>query len=248
MTAVDRCQGAARIAPRHGGPREGDVGRRKTAGTGRLRLRRRDLITLIGASLASAAVWAQPAKTYRLGVLENTRNTFTDEFLKALRDRGYVEGQNLILEWRFSKGVGERWPELARELVALKVDAILVETTPAALAAKQATSTIPIIIPTAIDPVGAGLAESLAAGRQRDRAVDTVDRDERQRPVAAQGSRSGPEPGGGFVERGQPGIHAGLARIGRGRPLAGGGAVVAVGARTAGFAPAFAAIPNQRPD
>ena len=63
---------------------------------------------------------------------------------------------------RFSEGVGERWPDLAGELVALKVDAIVTQTTPAALAAKQATSTIPIVITSAIDPVGAGLANSLA--------------------------------------------------------------------------------------
>jgi putative ABC transport system substrate-binding protein len=85
-----------------------------------------------------------------------------DEFLKGLRDHGYVEGQNLVVELRFSEGAGERWPQLARELAALKVDAIVVQTTPAALAAKQATSTIPIVITTAIDPVGAGLADSLA--------------------------------------------------------------------------------------
>jgi putative tryptophan/tyrosine transport system substrate-binding protein len=82
--------------------------------------------------------------------------------LKGLHDHGYVEGQNLVVELRFSEGAGERWPQLARELAALKVDAIVVQTTPAALAAKQATSTIPIVITTAIDPVGAGLAESLA--------------------------------------------------------------------------------------
>jgi putative ABC transport system substrate-binding protein len=82
--------------------------------------------------------------------------------VKTLRDRGYVEGQNLIVEWRFSGGDATRWLPLARELVALKVDAIMVETTPAALAARQATNTIPIVIETALDPVGTGLAKSLA--------------------------------------------------------------------------------------
>jgi putative ABC transport system substrate-binding protein len=96
------------------------------------------------------------------GILVNTRNTGVDELLKGLRDHGYVEGQNLVVELRFSEGAGERWPQLAKELAALKVDAIVVQTTPAALAAKQATSTIPIVITTAIDPVGAGLADSLA--------------------------------------------------------------------------------------
>src|ERR1700674_1534423 len=113
------------------------------------------------------AAEAQPAgKVYRLGILTNTGGTLLrtpwDEFFRGLRDHGYVEGQNLIIERRYSEGHGERWPELASELVGLKVDAIVVNTTPAALAAKKATSTIPIIITSAIDPVGAGLAASLA--------------------------------------------------------------------------------------
>jgi putative ABC transport system substrate-binding protein len=110
----------------------------------------------------AVGVRAQLAKTFRLGILVNTRNVSVNELLKGLRDHGYVEGQNLVVELRFSEGAGERWPQLAKELAALKVDAIVVQTTPAALAAKQATSTIPIVITTAIDPVGAGLADSLA--------------------------------------------------------------------------------------
>jgi putative ABC transport system substrate-binding protein len=128
-------------------------------------MRRREVIALITGTAAeclATRVRTQPSKTFRLGILVNTRNAGVDELLKGLRDHGYVEGQNLIIEFRFSEGVGERWPELASELVGLKVDAIVVQTTPAALAAKQATSTIPIVITTAIDPVGAGLAESLA--------------------------------------------------------------------------------------
>jgi len=129
------------------------------------RTSRRDLIALLGGAVAAwlaVGVRAQPGKTFRLGILVNTRNTALDELLKELRDYGYVEGQNLIVELRFSEGARERWPELAGELVARKVDAIVVQTTPAALAAKQATSTIPIVITSAIDPVGAGLANSLA--------------------------------------------------------------------------------------
>jgi putative tryptophan/tyrosine transport system substrate-binding protein len=128
-------------------------------------MRRRDLISLLGGAVAAwlaVGVRAQPGKTFRLGILVNTRNTALGELFKGLRDHGYIEGQNLIVEYRFSEGVGDRWPDLARELVALKVDAIVVQTTPAALAAKQATSTIPIVITSAIDPVGAGLANSLA--------------------------------------------------------------------------------------
>ena len=129
-------------------------------------MRRRDLIALFGGApvmCLTAGVRAQPAKTFHLGILVNTRSDAgLDEFLQGLRDHGYVEGQNLVVELRFSEGAGERWPLLAKELAALKVDAIVVQTTPAALAAKQATRTIPIVITTAIDPVGAGLADSLA--------------------------------------------------------------------------------------
>jgi putative tryptophan/tyrosine transport system substrate-binding protein len=82
--------------------------------------------------------------------------------LDGLRERGYTEGRNVVFERRFSEGHAERFPAFAAELVRLRVDLILVITTPAAVAAKHATQTIPIVIPTAIDPVGAGLVESLA--------------------------------------------------------------------------------------
>ncbi len=127
-------------------------------------MRRRELVVGIGAlPLWRRRAWAQSGKTYRLGVLVNTRDTGSSTaVVKALRDRGYVEGQNLIVEWRLSNGDATQWLPLARELASLKVDAIIVETTPAAVAAREATRTIPIVIETALDPVGAGLAESLA--------------------------------------------------------------------------------------
>jgi ABC-type uncharacterized transport system substrate-binding protein len=124
---------------------------------------RRQLITLLG----SAAAWPlaahaqQMGKQYRLGMLAVTRRPW-DGLFEGLRDHGYVEGRNLIVERRYSEGRTERWPEIAAELVKLRVDIILVNTTPAALAAKRATSTIPIVFPTAFDPVGAGLAASLS--------------------------------------------------------------------------------------
>jgi putative ABC transport system substrate-binding protein len=126
---------------------------------------RRELILLLGGAAAAwpLAARAQPAKVYRIGILANTPGTNPwGLLLPELHKLGYVEGQNLIIESRYSEGHGERWPELASELVGLKVDAIVAFTTPATLAAKEATSTIPIVIPTAIDPVGAGLAVSLA--------------------------------------------------------------------------------------
>jgi putative ABC transport system substrate-binding protein len=130
-------------------------------------VRRRGFVKYAAAALAAwpLTALAQRAKVYRLGILANTparSGDLWDELLRGLRNLGYVEGQNLIVEWRYSEGYNERWPELAGELVGLSVDAIVVNTTPAALAVKQATSTIPIIITTAIDPVGAGLAASLA--------------------------------------------------------------------------------------
>ena len=85
-----------------------------------------------------------------------------DALLDGLRERGYREGQNLVFERRFSEGNAERFPELAAELIRLRVDCIIVPTTPAALAAKHATQTIPIVMTAAIDPVGAGLVASLA--------------------------------------------------------------------------------------
>jgi ABC-type uncharacterized transport system substrate-binding protein len=130
-------------------------------------MKRREFITLLGGAAVAwplAARTQQPGKVYRLGILAITRDLppTWEGLFHGLRDRGYVEGQNLIIERRYSEGQAERWPEVAAELVGLRVNAIVVRTTPAALAAKKATSTIPIIITSAFDPVGAGLAASLS--------------------------------------------------------------------------------------
>ncbi len=85
-----------------------------------------------------------------------------DAFFDGLRELGYIEGENLLIECRESGGHAERWPQLAAQLIDLKVDLIMVWTTPAALAAKAVTRAIPILIVAAHDPVGAGLAASLA--------------------------------------------------------------------------------------
>src|ERR671923_970489 len=120
------------------------------------------LLSLLALPLAAAA--QPPGQVYRIGYLATTPPPAHrwEALLDGLRERGYREGRNLVFERRFSEGHAERFPELAAELVRLRVDCILVPTTPAALAAKQATQTIPIVILTAIDPVGAGLVESLA--------------------------------------------------------------------------------------
>jgi putative tryptophan/tyrosine transport system substrate-binding protein len=105
-----------------------------------------------------------PGQVYRIGYLGTDPPPAHrwEAFLDGLRERGYIEGRNLIFERRFSEGNAERFPEFAAELVRLRVDCIIVPTTPAALAAKHATQTIPIVILTALDPVGAGLVASLA--------------------------------------------------------------------------------------
>jgi putative ABC transport system substrate-binding protein len=82
--------------------------------------------------------------------------------IQRLAELGYAEGRNLVIERRYSEGKADRFPDFAAEMVRLKVDLIIVITTPAALAVKSATKTIPVVFPTAIDPVGAGLATGLA--------------------------------------------------------------------------------------
>jgi putative ABC transport system substrate-binding protein len=120
------------------------------------------LLSLFAVPLATTA--QPPGKVYRIGFLSTNPPPARawDALLEGLREREYIEGRNLVFERRFSDGNAERFPELAAELVGLRVDLIIVMTTPAALAAKHATQTIPIVIPTAIDPVGAGLVASLA--------------------------------------------------------------------------------------
>jgi putative ABC transport system substrate-binding protein len=120
------------------------------------------------AGLGGSAAWPlvaraqQDRKVSSLGILTVRPDRAWDGMFQELRDLGYIEGQNLIVEWRYSEGHAERLADLANALVGLKVDVIVVDSTPAALAAKKATSKIPIVIPTAFDPVGAGLADSLA--------------------------------------------------------------------------------------
>ena len=107
------------------------------------------------------------AKVPRIGFLavgsREGRAFVIEGFLQGLREHGYVEGQNIVIEYRFSEGRNERLPELAAELVALKVDLILASGSPASFAAKQATSTIPIVMGSlAANPVETGFIASLA--------------------------------------------------------------------------------------
>ena len=113
------------------------------------------------------AAEAQPAgKVYCIGVLEPTSMALNaanlDAFRQGLRELGYVEGRNMRIEYRSADGRSERFPDLAAELVRLKVDVILTRGTPAVMAAKNATGTIPVVMAASGDPVLSGVVSSLA--------------------------------------------------------------------------------------
>lgn len=116
--------------------------------------------------IAPLAGDAQPlAKFARIGVLTLAvapSTPLAEAFRQGLREHGYVEGQNLAFEYRYAEGRADRLPALAAELVRLKVDVIVTESNMAALAAKRATETIPIVMAIAGDPVKAGVVGSLA--------------------------------------------------------------------------------------
>ena len=127
-------------------------------------------ITLaVGALLCAAplATEAQQAgKVYRIGVLDvvgvASNEANLSAFRQGLRELGYVEGQNLVIEYRSADGRAERFPDLATELVRLKVDVIVTRGTSAALAAKHVTETIPIVMASSGDPAAYGIVASLA--------------------------------------------------------------------------------------
>jgi putative ABC transport system substrate-binding protein len=133
-------------------------------------MRRREFITLIGGSAVwSLATRAQPArKVYRIGLLLPgtsaivAKNPRVTALLQELRALGWIEGQNVVFERRLAEGQLGRLDELAADLVRSNVDVIITAAAPAAMAAKEATSTIPIVILDPGDPVGTGLVQSLA--------------------------------------------------------------------------------------
>jgi putative ABC transport system substrate-binding protein len=121
------------------------------------------LLALGAAPLAAEA--QQAAKVARIGYLSSNLAAsphLHDAFRQGLRDLGYVEGRNLVIEYRDAEGKNERLPALAAELVALKVDVIVTAGTLQTMAAQQATKTIPIVFAQAVDPVTSGLVGSLA--------------------------------------------------------------------------------------
>jgi putative tryptophan/tyrosine transport system substrate-binding protein len=131
-------------------------------------MKRREFITLVA---SAAVVWplaarGQPSKVARIGALYiglADAESFKKELREGLRELGYLEGQNIAFDFRSAEGKLDRLPELASELVQLKVDVIVALYVPCALAAKQATRGIPIVI-VAADPVETGIVASLETG------------------------------------------------------------------------------------
>jgi putative ABC transport system substrate-binding protein len=131
-------------------------------------LKRRDFITLLGSAAACPlAARAQPAgKIFRIGYVGLPTGDSLPKRLEAfragLRDLGYEEGRNIVIEFRWADGHYERLPALFTELIRLNVDVIVTHGTPGGLAAKKATTTIPIVFAMAGDAVASGLVASLA--------------------------------------------------------------------------------------
>src|SRR5260370_38952751 len=125
-------------------------------------MRRRDFIRLLGGAAAWPvdALAQQAGKVWRMGFIAHGHEPFYDGLFEGLREYGYDEGRNLIVERRYARGQAERFKEFAAEMVRLNVDIIIVGTTPAALAVMNATKTIPIVHPNAIDPLNTGLLAS----------------------------------------------------------------------------------------
>ncbi len=132
-------------------------------------MERRKFIEVIGGGLLAAPLAAeaqQAAKVPHIGWLggptRESADAFVREFQRGLKDLGWVEGQNIVIEWRFGGGRAEQLPDLAAELVRLCVDLIVAPSTPTIFAAKNATKAIPIVMVSGGDPVGLGLVASLA--------------------------------------------------------------------------------------
>ena len=132
-------------------------------------MKRREFFALAGSAMAAwplAARAQQPAKIHRIGILETVSSSLNaknlDALRRGLRELGYVESRNYILEYRSADGDAERFPALAGELVRLHVDLIVTRGTPAAQAAKNATETIPVVMAAIGEPLGIGVVASLA--------------------------------------------------------------------------------------
>jgi ABC-type uncharacterized transport system substrate-binding protein len=132
-------------------------------------MKRREFITLLGGAAAAwplAARAQDAAKSRTIGFLgsatPSTQGEWSAAFVQHMRELGWIEGRTVRIEFRWAEGRSERYAEIAAEFVRLNVDVIVTVATQAVLAAKQATSTIPIVFAGASDPVGSGLVKSLA--------------------------------------------------------------------------------------
>lgn len=148
----------------------------------------------------------QAARTYRIGFLGNSTSALEanliEPFRQGLRERGYVEGQDVVIEYRWAEGKYERFPDLIAELIRLKVDVIVTAGTPAALAVKRATTAIPLVMVAVGDPVGTGLIASLSrpggsvtgltsiAADMEGKRLDTQDREGARAGDSAVGARA----------------------------------------------------------
>jgi putative ABC transport system substrate-binding protein len=131
-------------------------------------MRRREFITLLGvaAGWPLAARAQQTAKLLTIGFLGSgtlsSQGHWAAAFIQRLRELGWIEGRSVVIEYRWAEGRPERLSEITAEFIRVKVDVIFAAGTEAALAAKQATSVVPIVFPVAGDPVGTGLVASLS--------------------------------------------------------------------------------------
>ena len=129
-------------------------------------MKRREFITLLGGAAAWPLVARAQGKIPRVGFMGNStaalEANLVDSFREGLRELGYEEGRNIAIEYRWADGQYERFAALVAELIAAKVDVIVTAGTPAALAVKKATTTVPLVMVAVGDPVGTGLVPSLA--------------------------------------------------------------------------------------
>lgn len=131
-----------------------------------LRLAMLIVVAVLPLLITPMAAFAQQQKIHRVGFLGNStaalEANLIGPFREGLRDYGYIEGQNILVEYRWAEGRYERFPGLIAELLALKVDVVVTAGTPATLAVKKATSTVPLVMVAVGDPVGTGIVPSLS--------------------------------------------------------------------------------------
>ena len=129
-------------------------------------MKRREFLAFLAVVAALPLEASAQSKIPRIGFMGNStaalEANLLDAFREGLRELGYEEGRNIVIEYRWADGKYEQFPMLVAELIAAKVDAIVTAGTPAALAVKRATTTVPLVMVAVGDPIGTGLVPSLA--------------------------------------------------------------------------------------